>query len=217
MNTRLVTGRAAAALLAVVLGGAVLAGCSQSTNEQVVKPSPSGSVEEETVTVSTTVTVPADGASDSDSDDQGASADKPEPEVSSSKSIGEAHNEAIAKANELSDPGSADSWIVNDSNFDPTSDLSYVSMNLEQSPRAGMLVALFHKGEFVQFASDTPGRAVYAKPASEGVEVHYSDTEAFLASGEPLANSSNYTVPVTYYWDGSGVSHRGEIPPEPSY
>nr|WP_162933219.1 hypothetical protein [Corynebacterium lactis] len=213
MNCRIV-GRVAVAFVGVVLGGSALAGCSP---EQQAKPNPTMGSEAETVTVSTTVTVPADGSSDSAEGARGGdAAPKPKPtpkptrqSAASNKTVEEASAEAIAEANRIA-PSSqyGGEWVVSDSNFDPGNDLSYAFLN-NTGMRSTSLVALFHKGEFVQFASDTPGDIDYAKAADGGVECGLHDTEAFLASGEPLANSSNFNKPVLFYWDGNKVARRG--------
>ena len=212
---------------AMVAGATLLASCSTlqsldaALREQLADDPSQVAESNEVVTVTETSTEGAPmkstttvtkTASEDDSEAPESEGDNSDSGAASNKTAAEAGSEAIAKANEISGPMTGDRWTVVDSSFDSGSDLSYVAMRMEQSPRVGMLVALFHKGEFIQFASNEVNAVDYAKETSDGVEVGFHDSQAFLESGDMLANAANYNQPVTFYWDGSGVSHRGEIP-----
>ena len=214
-----------AATAVVVASAMVLSSCGAwesfdaSMREKIADDPAQAAQSEEVVTVTSTVTPGAPEQSQKSTITVTETAGQDEPEgaesegdASSSKSAEDAGSVAISKANEISSPGAGDRWTVVDSNFDSDSDLSYVAMRMEQSPRVGMLVALFHKGNFVQFASNDVGDVAYAKGTSDGVEVGFIDGQAFRESGDMLGNLESYNQPVTFYWDGSGVSHRGEIP-----
>lgn len=193
-----------------MLGMAALAGCS---SDDVAAPNPTLDSESETVTVSTTVTEVEGSETAKPNPTQAAAETTAETATStetvSTKTDSEAQSEAVAKANELHNlDGYDEEWVVASSAFDPNSDLSYVTVVMSKT-RFSNLVALYHKGEFVRFATDEPGEIDYVTPTSEGLEMGFHDAEAFLASGEPLANSRSFNKPVLFYWDGEKIVQEG--------
>lgn len=205
MGGRLVR-RGSMLVCAAVASVVALSGCS--TNETAA-PNSTPNADEETTTVFTTTTITEDDGAVADSGSQETPSEQ-EPNQAS-KSAEEISTEAQQIATEQVPIDGLGEWTVADTLYDPTGELSGVVLTTTEGKMHNQ-VAFFHNDQFVGFALDRVEYIPGWQRTDEGIELEFSDTEAFLASGEPLANAGNFTKSVTFYWDGSQLAHKGEIP-----
>ncbi|MDO5029839.1 MAG: LppP/LprE family lipoprotein [Corynebacterium sp.] len=212
MNGRLVR-RGSMLVSAAVVSVVALSGCS---TDETAAPNSTPNANEETATVVTTTTTVVE------EDSQVAEA--PNPDVDDTDSDGgsstsadltqdEAIAAAIASLQEV-EPADFGQWnATEDTNWDSTSDLTYVYVVQSEAPHSTTesAVLLFHKGKYVGTAGG-PQTINSVEGDGNTVTVNFFDSDAMMEDGGAFAFKDQYNAPVTYSWNGSQVSQDGEIP-----
>ncbi|WKD60146.1 hypothetical protein CCICO_00415 [Corynebacterium ciconiae DSM 44920] len=206
MGTRTAYSKATKASAIALAAGLCIAGLTACNDDDTAAAPSATETPTTTITKTTTTTVTPDDSADNNAPQSSSS------ESSTGASRSEAEDIALAEARKAMD---SDGLFISDSSaYDPDKDVSYILLD-DENVRSYLMVALFHKGSFQQFAGDNRLTVANAKEDPNGVEVSFVDSKAFRESGDPLAFMYSHTKSVVYYWDGDHISYKGELPDPP--